>query len=33
MRIQQSVIDEIIEKQIAGIKSGLIKKFPTVSFR
>ena len=30
---EATLTDEIIEKQIAGIKSGLIKKFPTVSFR
>ena len=30
---EATLTDEIIEKQIASIKSGLIKKFPTVSFR
>ena len=28
-----TLTDEIIEKQIALIKSGLVKKFPTVSLR
>lgn len=30
---EATLTDEIIEKQIASIKSGLIKKFPTVNFR
>ncbi len=30
---EATLTDEIIEKQMASIKSGLIKKFPTVSFR
>ncbi len=30
---EATLTDEIIEKQISSIKSGLIKKFPTVSFR
>lgn len=30
---EATLTDEIIEKQIQGIKSGLIKKFPTVNFR
>ncbi|MBE7705211.1 MAG: phenylalanine--tRNA ligase subunit beta [Cyanobacteria bacterium SIG29] len=30
---EATLTDEVIEKQIQGIKSGLIKKFPTVNFR
>lgn len=30
---EATLTDEIIEKQMAAIKSGLIKKFPTVNFR
>ena len=30
---EATLTDDIIEKQISSIKSGLIKKFPTVNFR
>lgn len=30
---EATLTDEVIEKQIAAIKSGLVKKFPTVSLR